>query len=77
MTGLNYLNLYELLLLSAVISVILNIIFMVLDLDCCCNQSQSCFPTCCCGPTCFKLKYEYIDTNDGIEIWKSDDKNEN
>ena len=75
-TGLNYLNLYELLLLSAVISVILNIIFMVLDLDCCCNQSQSCFPSCCCGPTCFKLKYEYIDTNEGIEIWKCDDKNE-
>ena len=30
-----------------------NMIFMALDLDCCCNRSQSCCPKFCCGPQCF------------------------
>ena len=53
---------------------IFNLIFMVLDLDCCCNRSQSCCPKLCCGPQCFGLRREYIDTNNGIEIWKCDDE---
>ena len=56
-----------------VFSIILNIIFMVLDTNCCCNRSQSCHPQCCCGPNCFKLKCEYINMYNDIEIWICDD----
>jgi hypothetical protein len=48
---------------------------LVLDLDCCCAQSQKCWCSSCCGPVCFKFKYQHItidhETN-LIEICKSE-----
>ena len=52
------------------ITLLLNVTFLLLDTNCCCNYSRSCIPKMCCGPSCYSYTYHYIDTTNEIEIWK-------
>ena len=58
------------------ITLFLNVIFLLLDTNCCCNHSRSCVPKMCCGPSCYDFTYHYIETTDEIEIWMYDEDNE-
>ena len=53
------------------LSILFTMIFLALDMTCCCSKSQKCYCTCCCGPTCYELRRVCISTkldNDGLEV---------
>ena len=78
--GLNLYNFFYGLLIPIIlvsfIALVLNVVFLALDEKCCCNQSRSCVPQICCGPSCYDFTYYYINTTDDIFICQCDEKNE-
>ena len=55
------------------LSIVMVIVFLVLDTNCCCNRSKSCKPRCCCGPNCYQFTSEFIDTTNEIKIRQCND----
>jgi hypothetical protein len=54
------------------VSILITLLFLTLDMQCCCLKCQSCF-CCweCCSPNCYKTSKDYIDTkmeNDTLEV---------
>ena len=51
------------------IGISINVIFLLLDTSLCCLKSQRCWCSFCCGPKCYMLQNQYINTAvDDIEI---------
>lgn len=44
-----------------ILNLVCNIIFLLLDENCCCARSQNCFCLSCCSPNCFKHEIHFID----------------
>ena len=47
------------------IGILFTVIFLALDTNFCCKKSQKCYCLYCCGPHCFRFRYEYININHG------------
>ena len=49
--------------------ILTNVLFLLLDKQFCFSKSQECLCALCCGPKCYELRYQYINTaSDDIEI---------